>query len=65
MIICQSTGEFILVNILVFWDVSVGAILPCAACGPPEKALLLVHAATKRENSLRLELQYLKAKFYF
>lgn len=42
----QSTGEFVLVNVLVLWDVSVGAVLPHAAGGPPEKALFLVRATT-------------------
>lgn len=40
----QSTGEFVLVNVLVLWDVSEGAVLPRAAGRPPEKALLLVRA---------------------
>lgn len=42
--ISQSTGEFVLVNVLVLWDMSEGAVLPCAARGPPEKALLLICA---------------------
>lgn len=38
----QSTGEFVPVDVLVLWYVLVGAVLPRAACGPPEKALFLV-----------------------
>ena len=40
----QSTGKFVPVDVLVLWDMSVGAVPPCAARGPPEKALLLVWA---------------------
>lgn len=29
--ISQSTGEFVLVNVLVLWDMFVGAVLPRAA----------------------------------
>ena len=48
-VICrQFIGEFILVDILVLWDVSVGAVVPRAARGPPEEALLLVNAKTKK-----------------
>lgn len=47
----QSTGEFVLVNVLVLWDVSEGAVLPRAAGRPPEKALLLVRAANNGKNN--------------
>lgn len=40
--VSQPTGEFVLVDVLVLWDVSVGAVRPRAARRPPEKALLLV-----------------------
>lgn len=42
--ISQPAGEFVLVDVLVLWDMSVGAVLPRAARGPPEKTLLLVRA---------------------
>lgn len=52
-VICrQFIGEFILVDILVLWDVSVGAVVPRAARGPPEEALLLVNAKTKKGDSV-------------
>lgn len=49
--ISQSTGEFVFVDVFVLWDVFVGAVLPRAARGPPEKALLLVRAATGKTIS--------------
>lgn len=49
--ISQSTGEFVPVNVLVLCDMSVGAVVPRAARGPPEKALLLVRATTGKTIS--------------
>lgn len=40
----QSTGELVPVEVLVLRDVAEGAVLPRAARGPPEEALLLVQA---------------------
>lgn len=41
---CDFRGEFVLVNVLVLWDMLVGAVLPGAARGPPEEALLFERA---------------------
>lgn len=40
----QPAGEFFPIDVLVLRDVSEGAVVPCASCRPPEKALLLVCA---------------------
>ncbi len=51
--VSKSTGEFVLVDVLVFRDVFVGAVRPRAARRPPEKTLLLVKATTKTaENTI-------------
>ena len=48
--ISQSTGELVLVDVLVLRNVFEGAVLPRAARRPPEKALLLEQAATTRKT---------------
>lgn len=40
----QSTGELVPVHVLVLWDMFENAVIPGAACGSPEKTLLLVGA---------------------
>lgn len=44
----QPPGDFVPVHVLVLWDVFEGAVLPRAARGPPEEALLVVHATTNK-----------------
>lgn len=43
----QSAGEFVPVDVLVLWNVPEGAVLPRAACGPPEEALLVLATTGK------------------
>lgn len=38
--VSQSTGELVLVHVLVLWVMYVSAVWPCAARGPPEETLL-------------------------
>lgn len=54
VMISQSTGEFVPVDVLVLWDMFVGAVRPRAARGPPEKALLLVWATTKGKTTSKI-----------
>ena len=51
VVVAQSTGEFLPVDVLVLRDVSEGAVLPRAARGPPEEALLLAQTATARKTT--------------
>lgn len=53
--VSQSTGEFVLVNVLVLRVVFEGAVWSRAARGPPEEALLPERAATTERNNLLLQ----------
>lgn len=53
--VSQSTGEFVLVNVLVLRVVFEGAVRSRAARGPPEEALLPERPATTERNNLLLQ----------
>lgn len=48
--VSKSTGEFVLVHVLVLRIMYVSAVWPCAARGPPEETLL-APAATEGKNN--------------
>jgi len=59
----QSTGELVPVEVLVLRDVAEGAVLPRAARGPPEEALLLVQAGKQRQ-AFKMHRWYNTATFH-